>query len=505
MDSSVAQNLYSIFYIYTSDVRWSHVENLKYRLNPLEQIQVDRAYDELVSALAAGNKLKDCGSDILDHYVAETPADLPHHDDPKSVAAGDAYHSNLDHYTLELLEKTLKKGSDTAQISSFESSYSRTGRGEIEKAVQFFNECASAGENKNDCLARLYYIDEVPPPPPEPLRASLTIYYGGEASAALYNQGSLSAFSPAGVAYFQLGATLPANQHFGVNLNAKIMGGGNGNAAGSSLGGNFDRWAVYLSRMNLIPNHLGITKANVELCFYDQGLKFFGGISPNEDTGLPYNFNGYTLPDGTFVNTLQENVNDNTSGANMYPLVIGPVIGLRWDSPQLPGFNITAQTGPDGGFKPTGPWTNTLKLEFDPNKTQIAVMGTVQADPENPETVKQGAAAYLGQNAGPLQLGVGYGLNALHSPGAEPVVTHGLNTAINLGLPGDFAVWSAGYSLLIVDGTAEHLLEPTVLTFRILPGVALRTGGIINIVPNGDNQYFISAGLGINEAATFPK
>lgn len=346
---------------------------------------------------------------------------------------------------------------------------------------------------------------------------SLTASAGAEGTVGFRQDEAAMEVPVEGVGWGQASMLFPTGENFDLTLNYKIMAGADtfqGDEA-TLLGGHVDRWAVYRSRFNLAPPYLGATKFNLEGRFVKPGLKFYGGISPQEDYVYPYNFNAVTFEDGTSANSHTYNVLDNTSGANIYTATIGLVLGTEWTPPFAEGLRLVVQTGPDGGFQATPPWVTTAQVGFgrdyhiagEPASSTVSVYGSLLDSPEPGDPAyhsgmpadKKGAGVFYGQKLGPMQAGVGYAFNV-----QDAVTTQGVNAAMAIAIPGDRLIFTGGYSYLGNGEMGEHTIEPITVVVRIANGLVVR-GGYFLVAPEGalpgenDAQHLVYFGIGLNK------
>ncbi len=350
--------------------------------------------------------------------------------------------------------------------------------------------------------------------------SSLTASAGAEGMVGFRQDESVIEVPLEGLGFGQATMQFPTGENFDLALSYKIMAGIDsfqGDEA-TLLGGAVDRWVVYRSRFNLAPPYLGVTKFNLEGRFVKPGLKFYGGISPQEDYVYPYNFNAVTFEDGTSANSFNYSVLDNTSGANIYTGKIGFVFGTEWMPPFAEGLRLVLQTGPDGGFQPIPPWVTTAQVGFggdyqvtgEPASSTLSVYGSLLDSPEPGDPAynselpadKKGAGFFYGQKLGPMQAGFGYAFNV-----QDQITTHGANAAMAIAIPGDRVIFTGAYSYMRNGEMVEHTIEPITFIVRIANGFVMR-GGYFLVAPaealpgENDSQHLVYLGIGLNKGTT---
>ncbi|MDO8519806.1 MAG: hypothetical protein Q7T11_06545 [Deltaproteobacteria bacterium] len=352
---------------------------------------------------------------------------------------------------------------------------------------------------------------------------TLTLTAGLDSSLSLHTRDETSDVPLSGMAYAQGILKFPTiADEIETTFKLKLMGGHDNQEAGMEgpqtlLGGALDRWIVYRNRLSPSAN-FGIPVMTGEAFSQTLGLKLYGGISPQEDYVYPYTFNS----SWEGVPTLRYNVFDNSSGANIYTLKIGPLLGAeevipeKWVPPSFGKFQFNLQTGPDGGFDPNDSWATTGQAKYtkdfgDGIVTSLAFYYTTLS-PEsdtnaNGESVSPttGGGLFASQDfvlgGVPVGLAAGYAFKGQTIEGEGLKIDSrykGLNVGYRLKLFDGKGILSGAYSYLgfnetteaFVSGeesTAEHALEPINFGYAVLPGVLLGAGYALVIVDQ-ENQ-----------------
>ncbi|MBI2339682.1 MAG: hypothetical protein HYU99_04860 [Deltaproteobacteria bacterium] len=354
---------------------------------------------------------------------------------------------------------------------------------------------------------------------------SVSASAGADVSGSVHLQTEEDAlqFPVSGMGYAHVVLRTPPddNREFDLSANAKVMvWGGTADDPSTILALDAERWYVYALRLNVVPNHFGITHLNVAARSKTLDLAVLAGVKPQEDGSLgavdedgsipffhaplPYNFNGTTLTLGDYTwaaPTLRYSGFDNSSWANIYTGKIGPMVGAEW-APNF-GLVILFQAGPDGGFQPSGSWVKTGHISYSHEWSDgVATSAAVHASSLNPaeatnqfdDTVSptNGAGVFIGQTAGPLTLGGGYSLKKQSLEG-EGISSLSRYDSANFGASYQFegpipVVWTGAVMLLYfkeetdafvdtLEKTHEVAVEPANFTIGFAPGWALTLGG----------------------------
>ena len=346
---------------------------------------------------------------------------------------------------------------------------------------------------------------------------TLTFSPGFDTSLASHTRDESANTPFSGMAYAQGALQLPTLGHeFDATLTAKVMGGLDNQDTGQSspqtlLGGAMDRWIVYRNRLDHPAFDLSVLKA--EGVFLSPGLKFYAGISPQEDYVYPYNFNvaSFTHAGQSWdAPTLRYNVFDNSSGANIYTAKIGWLGGAEWIPPFFNALRLAAQTGMDGGFGGSSSWATTGQIGFQKAYTAgstalasgLAVYAThltpESATNDNGETVSptNGAGLFASQDVGPVGVGIGYAFKDQTTQGEGVKITSGikgLNLGYRIKLMEGRTFLSGAFSYLgfhestkafvsSIEDTAEKSLEPVNISFAIFPGLVAGVGYALVLV-----------------------